>query len=384
MQKKCFKCNQIVSDRDIYCAKCGSNVKMQEKIQDSKESFKPITLNTNLLIAYQEVDSKIRELGNIEIEHQQQINYHNRILQEFQEAQQFYNHKQFQTKKELKDVENLKKMTWTSIKARIKGKKEDLIKKEEIEYLDSLNREEAAKKDLEELQNRLSLAKSQLNEVNQLVNQKKALENQLVEIIDSACEGVPDPIEDQIENDLRDLYKQKHPLSTHHGRLNESLSHLSNARYNFDRALNNLNSARGYSDWDTFFGGGFFVDSMKHSKMADARNWVQQAHRSLERARALVDLPGIGGAHVEEGSFFWDTFMDNFFSDMHARGQINRSRESVRQVLFQTNNAIQNIESQINSINKEFQQIENRILNKRVELTRERRRMIEDALSRKK
>ena len=94
--------------------------------------------------------------------------------------------------------------------------------------------------------------------------------------------------------------------------------------------------------WDTFFGGGMFVDSVKHSKMATARNAVQRAQFSIRNARnELPEIPYIGSAHVEELNFFWDGFMDNIFSDFSARDKIHRSRESVNRFYYESVNGVE-------------------------------------------
>ncbi|MFX0052621.1 MAG: hypothetical protein ACFE8U_15190, partial [Candidatus Hermodarchaeota archaeon] len=196
---------------------------------------------------------------------------------------------------------------------------------------------------------------------------------------------VADPIEDKIEQQLRNLVGRINPIDLERRRIERGQSHLKNAEYNLDEALQLLGSAAGYSTWDTFFGGGLFVDSIKHSRMADARNYVHQAQNAIQMAkRELPDLPfRVGGAYVEEISFFWDGFMDNIFSDFSSRGKIQRSRESVRQALHETREALNWTKQHLNRINSQYQALEKEVEETRQKLFIERKRMIEEALARK-
>ena len=93
----------------------------------------------------------------------------------------------------------------------------------------------------------------------------------------------------------------------------------------------------------------------------------------------VPELPAMG-AHVEEISFFWDGFMDNIFSDMAARGKINRSRDSVANALSSATNAVQWVRKEINAIKEDWDTINIQIAETKKELLEERKRMISEAL----
>jgi hypothetical protein len=248
-----------------------------------------------------------------------------------------------------------------------------------------LNKEESAKKEVEDLKQLIQQTQKQINELDRLGKLKDNLSVDLEGLILDVCEGVADPIEDKIEQQLRDLVGRINPIDLDRRRIVRGQGHLKNAEYNLDEALHLLGSAASYSTWDTFFGGGLFVDSIKHSRMADARNYVHQAHNAIQLAkRELPDLPfRVGGAHVEEISFFWDGFMDNIFSDFSSRGKIQRSRESVRQALHETKEALNWTNQHLNRINSQYQALEKKVEETRQKLFIERKRMIEEAIARK-
>ncbi len=115
--------------------------------------------------------------------------------------------------------------------------------------------------------------------------------------------------------------------------------------------------------------------------MSEARNGVQQAQRSLERAYQVVpSMPRIRGAHVEEMNLFWDSFFDSIFSDLKAREKINRSRHSVEEAFYHTENASHWLNSQIVALNRDYSSLESKIRIKLEDLMKERKRMIKNAL----
>ena len=75
-------------------------------------------------------------------------------------------------------------------------------------------------------------------------------------------------------------------------------------------------------------------------------------------------------------------FMDNFFSDLQARGKINKSRDSVRDALYQTDQALNWLNSNLRPVEADFQQKEREINSVKEELFKERKRMIQDAVKR--
>ncbi|WP_371805784.1 hypothetical protein [Candidatus Lokiarchaeum ossiferum] len=380
----CEKCGEEAHFNDTYCAYCGANLKIQKnawKAINEPNNTTNLILDGQFLEAYYDLTAKLKNLENIDLGFDQHQQYFKQLSIELQASQEKLNTFHNFTEKELKDVEDLKKITWKSIKAGVKGNKDDLLKKEEAEYLNALNREESLKQDILELQKRYSIAKTEIEHLSRLKKQKYDYNIQLIRLIDQVCEGVPDPIEDKIEADLLQLKNQLQPISAERINLKNALGHISNAQQHFQFTLNKLGSAKGLSDWDTFFGGGFLADSMKHSRMSEARNGVQQAQRSLNRAYQLVpSLPKIRGAQVEEMNMFWDTFFDNIFSDLNAREKIIRSRHSVEQAFYETQQASQWLNSRIVEKQQIFQGINSKIQSKRQDLIRERKRMIENAL----
>ncbi len=380
---ECSNCNTVVNKSDIFCSNCGLNLLTNTVVSQAREVIdKPMDLDLNTITRFQHLEARIESLQGISHELLQQRTYLNNLKNSLTTAQERLRTLAYQRKKEHRDVEKLEKMSVTSFVARVKGKKEQQLEKEKMEYFDALNKEEAAAKECQKLTTLISQTQDQVNQLEDLVREKRKLEKDLKELIHEVCEGVADPVEDEIERRLAKLENEIGPITNQRSRIFRAKNHLEHAIDDLNFALDALNSASGYSTWDTFFGGGMFVDSIKHSRMSEARNRVHNAQYSLQQARhEYPDMPYLGGgAHVEELSFFWDGFMDNIFSDFSSRGKIHRSRESVRQALHDASNALNWLGTKLNNVNQQFTDLNQKIDETKKNLFEERKRMILDAI----
>ncbi|MFX1511700.1 MAG: zinc ribbon domain-containing protein [Promethearchaeota archaeon] len=379
---KCSNCGEVVETGDIFCINCGFNLLTNSIIDKAKEVIsKPMDLSLDTIAKYQELEKRIDGLANIKNELQQQRSYLTHLNESLASEQQRLRTLEAQRKKEYRDVEKLEKISVTSVLARIKGTKEQQLEKERIEYFDVLNKEEAASKECHELETLITQTEQHVDQLENLFTTKQKLEQELEELIHEVCEGVPDPVEDKIEQRLISLKDEITPLQNQRSQMLRAENHLQHAASDLQDALNALNSASSASTWDTFFGGGLLVDSIKHSKMSDARNRVHNAHRAIDNAiHEYPDIPALVGAHVEEISFFWDGFMDNIFSDLSARGKIHRSRDSVRQALHNVSNALNWLKTQLTQVDQRFFNLNQQIDETKIKLLEERKRMISETI----
>ena len=286
-----------------------------------------------------------------------------------------------QREKEYRDVEKLEKLSVTSLITRVKGTKNQQLEQEKLEYLTVLNKEEAARRECQQLQDVITQTQSQVYELEDLLDTKNKEEKELETLINKVCEGVPDPIEDAIEQRFATLESQIGPITNNRSRIFRAKNLIEHAISDLESALESLRSASGFSTWD-LLGAGLIADSIKHSRMSDARNYVHTAHSNFQRA--IQEYPEIrhslSSAYVEEISFFWDGFMDNIFSDIAARDKIHRSRDSVNQALNDASNANRWLDDKMQNINQQFNNINRKIETTRKELLEERKRMISEAI----
>ena len=382
----CPNCKKTVYEQDIFCSNCGfSLISTSFLSQAQKLVEKPLKLDLDTITRYEELEKRIEGLLSVPSELRQQKAYLVNLQGNFTNSQNRFRTLEIQKAKEWKDVEKLEKMSVTSLVARVKGTKDIQLEKEKMEYFDALNKEEAAAKEIRDQTALINETEKQVNQLENLVRTKRELEKNLEELIHSLTKGVVDPIEDVVERQLADLNSELEPLQNKRSRMTRAGNHLEHAVNDLQAAHDKLGGASGLSTWDTFFGGGLIVDSIKHSKMSEARDYVQNAHSNIQRAiNEWPDIPTLKGAQVEELSFFWDGFMDNIFSDLSSRGKINRSKDSVREALHDSSSALNWLDNQIIDVKNQFSALNQQITIKRKELLKERRRMVSEAIEKQK
>ncbi|MFX0014044.1 MAG: hypothetical protein ACFFB2_13925 [Promethearchaeota archaeon] len=378
---KCLNCGETVNVNDIFCSNCGFNLMTDSIVKQAKEEIeKQIELDLDAITKYQRLEERIDNLRTIPEELDQQKAYIISLNQSLENIKSRLNALIEQREKEYRDVEKLEKVSITSLKARLKGNKDQQLEKEKIEYLNVLNKEEAARREYQQLEGVIAQTQKQVNELINLVNTKNNLENELVELINQVCQGVPDSIEDAIEQRLATLEGQIGPITNERSQIFRAKNHLEHAMTNLNSALEALRSASGFSTWD-ILGGGLIADSLKHSRMSDARNRVHNAHSSIQQATQIFpEIPSLRAAYIEEISFFWDGFMDNIFSDITARDKIHRSQESVNQALNDVSAAIHWLNDKLTDISHQFNSLNQQIEKTKKELLEERKRMISEAI----
>ena len=96
-------------------------------------------------------------------------------------------------------------------------------------------------------------------------------------------------------------------------------------------AQEKLDSAKGWS-WLDLFGGGFFTDMIKHSKMEEAFRFMENAKYNLKIfQRELSDVHLSLDLRMEVGGFlsFADFFFDGLVADYLVQSKIEDARRQV-------------------------------------------------------
>ena len=134
-------------------------------------------------------------------------------------------------------------------------------------------------------------------------------------------------------------------LADERGRLAGELHEVDEARQAAGRARaalavldQKLGSAAGWSNYDTFLGGGVISSAIKHSRLDDAAEAAAHADRSLAVLR--TELADVGGVSltaprlaVAGTTRFVDVWFDNWFTDLAVRDRIKRARHNVARSL---------------------------------------------------
>ena len=121
-------------------------------------------------------------------------------------------------------------------------------------------------------------------------------------------------------------------------------------------AKNQLNSARNWGIYD-MIGGGLISSMIKHSKIDQANEWMDQANRYLRCfAKELRDVDG-EGLQIDTGSLvtMLDIFCDNFFSDLLVQQKINDGRARIDALSERIEDVLYTLKQRANGIARQYQ-----------------------------
>ncbi len=104
------------------------------------------------------------------------------------------------------------------------------------------------------------------------------------------------------------------------------------------KARENLNSAGNWGLVD-MFGGGFFTTMIKHSKIDQAKQNMEEAKYNLRSfSKELNDVNMACNLNIDTGDFltFADYFFDGFFVDWLVQDKINNAKSQVEETIRRT------------------------------------------------
>jgi hypothetical protein len=131
---------------------------------------------------------------------------------------------------------------------------------------------------------------------------------------------------------MEELYERKTVVQTMLREIEEAREAGSKANVLLSYAISQLQSARNYSTWDTFLGGGMIVTAMKHSAIDDSEDTIHKAQMALHRFRTEVkDVQALEantfiverGEFIKMADYFLMIFSVSGPSFTHSKSQDN-------------------------------------------------------------
>jgi len=373
---QCTQCGEEYQSDDTFCVSCGANLKIQN-VADLKE-FKNVLssrLNIDKIEYFQSLVAKLKEFEGIPEQVQQQINRKNVIVREIKSANDKLGTARGYEFRSKRKYDKLNKFSFAKIIAKIRGNYDELLEYAQSDYMDKAALTNESQLALEELQKERSQVLADLNRLIGIEENYKRMKKEHDNFINEIMEGVPHPEEDLLENEVEAIKNQGNPLRQQAIQLGNVLNHLNRAKNYYRQAEKKMRSAKNYADWDTFAGGGLFVDAAKNSNQSEARRLVNQGNRELHQVRAILpQMGGMRGAYVEEAQK-WDLFFDNIFTDLRSRSRIEHGLQNVRGALSNVHQLIskvrdekQRVESQLNMLYETYTQKQSELLQMRIKL----------------
>lgn len=283
------------------------------------------------------------------------------VLETIKDEEEKLQHVQHQFEKEQKDVDRLESLSVASIFYALIGQKLEKLDKENQELIAArLKLQEVTKtaadlkEESKELQEKLSTVANIETEYQSLLMRKERLIHSQDPVLGQKLDALL-----ELETDLHSSLKE----------YEEAIEAGEKARYSLEKALESLDSAKGWSTFD-MFGGGMISTAIKHSHIDDSRDEIHHAQRALRHFQEeLKDVEMVSEGNLEIGGLltFADYFFDGIIVDWFVHGHIQDSYE-------QTSKTVNQVASILSQLQDKYEEIKNNLLKteqKRISLIEE-------------
>ncbi|MBY8982313.1 MAG: hypothetical protein KGD57_05145 [Candidatus Lokiarchaeota archaeon] len=323
----CHNCGDRLDDSAIYCEKCGIKVRKEDATNYFSHSD-AMSRYYNLEYELDEIKDQISNLSSKEAYLQRLISNSKIKSNQLQQIR-------WVMQAEKKDYDDLLKVSFSSIKARLKGHIDEEKRKEEAEYLEALANFKYVQKEFKELENEINNKEAEIDHLHKLKSKIPEIENEMDNLLTQLTISKTTYRLDDLELKNKEIKKELNTIKKAEEQFEQANNLLKKAENSLGNALEKLGSAQGLGTWDTFFGGGFFVDSMKHRRLNSARSDINYAQTFIRQAKDMVDVVEEIYIDFEAPNMFTDIFFDNFFFDMFGNAKISRTRQRVQKAFNQ-------------------------------------------------
>ena len=241
-------------------------------------------------------------------------------------------------RKEQDDVDRLEKGGLRALLLSLTGDREVRLSQERREELAARLQYDQARRDAEDLEERI---RDLLQEREEL----RAIRTQLEALLGEKAERLKE-LGGTGGTRLAELDRALDALAAQRREVGEALHAGRQAEQALSGVLDSLDSAESWGTWD-MLGGGLFTTMAKHGHIDDARAGIDHAQRALSRFRTeLADVRDMELPQVQIGEFatFADYFFDGFFMDWMVQSKIQDAQEGVSEVHVRVLNALRNLE----------------------------------------
>jgi len=162
---------------------------------------------------------------------------------------------------------------------------------------------------------------------------------------------------------MEELYSRKTVVQTMLKEITEARNAGTAANRFLSTAIEQLASAKSFSTWDTFLGGGLIVTAMKHNAIDNSEDTIHQAQMALRRFQTEVkDVQALEAQSfvVERGEFIKmaDFFFDDIFSEWTIHSRIKKSQDNLQNTVNDVLNVLRTLEAKQHVLETELKKID--------------------------
>ena len=248
---------------------------------------------------------------------------------------------------EQKDVEDLGRLSFASIAAKLSGRGEERLEREEAEACAARMKYDAAERQLAEIRQEIAGCEAELRA-------DQGCEARFRQVLEEKREAL------KLENSaaaerIIALEERLAELQSRLRELEEARSTGEDVRRRLDQVLASLGSAENWGTWDVI-GGGLLTDMMKYSRLDEAQHSMEQMQSALRRyRRELADVAALHIGDFRPDGFTWtlDVLFDNIFFDWSVLEQISNSRDRVEDLRRQVGRTQGQLNLEFNQVCRE-------------------------------
>ena len=248
---------------------------------------------------------------------------------------------------EQKDVEDLGRLSFASIAAKLSGRGEERLEREEAEACAARMKYDAAERQLAEIRQEIAGCEAELPA-------DQGCEARFRQVLEEKREALKLGNSAAAERIIA-LEERLAELQSRLRELEEARSAGEDVRRRLDQVLASLGSAENWGTWDVI-GGGLLTDMMKYSRLDEAQHSMEQMQSALRRyRRELADVAALHIGDFRPDGFTWtlDVLFDNIFFDWSVLEQISNSRDRVEDLRRQVGRTQGQLNLEFNQVCRE-------------------------------
>jgi predicted RNase H-like nuclease (RuvC/YqgF family) len=244
---------------------------------------------------------------------------------------------------EKKEVEALEGLSISGLIAKIAGTYDEKHQKESVDYL-------LAKMKYDEQTTALARLKEDMKRLHEEI---RSLESEHRELKDHILVAYPEgtALSQEIETRKKELYFIRKELV-------EAVNAVENVTALAKGAEKKFESAKGWSTYDTFFGGGIIADMVKYSRLDEANQHmadINSASAVMSKELRDVDLAIEDRMEfISTGEKFMDIAFDNIFSDWSIMGKIENNLSRLDEFIKDLERISSMLRQKMNQIDREL------------------------------
>ncbi|MFQ5977974.1 MAG: hypothetical protein ACE5OZ_07595 [Candidatus Heimdallarchaeota archaeon] len=329
-RKFCSQCGGQVRYSAKFCNHCGARLRQRLSVSSAENNIqhkkiaavlKP-TETREVITLRKEAEPPDTRLSHLE----QQL--HN-LQTEIQIVEQEYYHCRQIRIMEQSEVDELKKLSWNSFSARLKGNLQEKLETEEIDVVRATTKEQLVLVQLQELRSAEEELKENLERLRKKPIPLKKGMGQHQTALERETQTFDLPT---LEDDLEDLTSGKEFLHRAHIDLGKAIDQL--------KSTTTASTANMLGEVSVF-------DMMERDRISNAQHHISSADANIRQARLQLDSVQVPTARIEMPPLVLDKFLDGLFGDFLSHQKIKeglrRCEESLDRVLSVMNQVDQSI-----------------------------------------